>query len=765
MRSFRIKIILSAILAVFLCSSLILLKSQAFAAESDDNSIKVAIDDKFLTFDVPPSIISGRTMVPLRVIFEGLGASVTWDEKTKTVIGKKQGKTIKLTINNKNAYINGKLIKIDVPPKVISGRTLVPTRFIAESLGTDVYWEAKAKIVSIIPPQAIKFSDAKLEAAIRSALKKTTGSITTTDAKKIKTLNLENKGIANIEGLQYFRGLTELNLMKNNIKDIKRLGCLTELKTLKLSLNRISDIYPLENLTKLWMLWLMENQVKDIGPLKELKDIAGLDLRYNQIFDLSPLKNLKKMDYLHIRHNPFTDISVLKEIKNTKAIYIEEYDKPSKIDQQLIDKYNKFDKKVKEIIANVIKPEMKELEKEIALHDYIAMHVRYDMENFKNDTIPSKSHTAYGALMENVAVCDGYARSLQILLNAVGIECIMVTGNAEFLSGKVASKNTSNLHAWNIVKIDGVYYQVDPTSNDKDLDNGKSDISYYHFNISDKQMGIEYTWDREAYPVCSTDGAVFDLQNREKRNVIVSDNQYFFINSNKNIVKMPFDTKKKMNLCDDKAIQILLYGDWIYYINETDGSSVYKIKTDGTSRTKLCEGKVWEIEAAGESIYYTKDFKVNRMNLDGSNNTVFNTDNGVIWVDVIGDAIYYKAFNYGLGARLVKSDLSGYNKTHIPSDELTGIFPKDNGRVNYYYVHDEHIINDWIYYINSSDQKSIYKNKIDGTERTKLTADSVAEVTGVDMQVFGEYIYYKNASDAGKLYRIKTDGSNRIALE
>ncbi|HEY9058967.1 MAG TPA: stalk domain-containing protein [Pseudobacteroides sp.] len=764
MKNIRIKIISGAALAVLIFSSLIVFKSQAFA-ETGNNGIKVAIDEKFLTFDVAPTVVSGRTMVPLRVIFEGLGASVTWDDKTKTVIGKKQGKTVKLTINNKNAYVNGKLIKIDVPPKVISGRTLVPTRFIAESLGTDVYWEEKAKIVSIIPPKAIKFSDAKLESAIRAALKKTTGSITTTDAKKVKTLNLENKGITNIEGLQYFRGLTELNLIENKVKDIMKLGSLTELKTLKMDKNRVYDISPLKYLTKLTVVWIQENHVKDLSPLKELTGMRGLVLTYNQIFDISPLANMKKLDYLYIAGNPITDINILKGLKNINKLIFEDYTNyknSDKIDQQLFDKYNKLENKVKEIIANVIKPEMTELEKEMALHDYIVTHVRYDMENFKKNTIPANRHTVYGALIENSAVCDGYARSLQLLLNRVGIESIMVTGNTDNINGSVDPKRT--LHAWNIVKINGAYYQVDPTFDDRDLENGRSDITYYYFNLSDKQMGLNYIWDREAYPQCTTDGAVFDLQNREKRNAIVTDNQYFFINDKKNIIKKSFDGKKT-NVGGDKANQILLHGDWIYYINETDGNNIYKIKTDGTSRSKLGDGKANEIEIAGESIYYIKDNKIWRMNLDGSNQSTVNSDVSALWVDIIGETMYYKVFNYGIGGRLVKSDLNGNNRVDICSDEPAGFVHSSNGGASFWYRHNEHIVGDWIYYINAYDQKSIYKIKTDGTERTKITADSVMDNNYPDINIVDNYIYYRNASDGDKLYRIKADGTNRQALE
>ncbi|KNY26026.1 stalk domain-containing protein [Pseudobacteroides cellulosolvens] len=439
MSSIRNKMLIAAVFSILLLSGLSISKSQAFAAASDDNSIKVAIDGNYLTFDVPPAVISGRTMVPLRVIFEGLGASVTWDSKTKTVIGQKQGKTVKLIINNKNAYINGKVHKIDVPPMVINGRTLVPTRFIAESLGTDVYWEAKAKTVTIIPLKAIKFPDAKLEAALRTALKKPTGSIMTTDAKKLKKLNLENKGISNIDGLQYFRGLTELNLNKNNIKDITSLGSLTELTKLEFKNNKVRDVSILKNLTKLIWLLVSENQIADISPIKELSGMSALDISYNQINDISCLSNLKKLEYFYLLDNPLRDISVLKGYKNLKKIYVVNPKTPDKLNQQLFDRFEKMDKKVKEVVASVIKPEMTELEKEMALHDYVVTYVKYDKVNFINDTLPSDTHEAYGALINGTAVCDGYAEALQLLLNAVGIECIKVRGETDFLTGSLSA--------------------------------------------------------------------------------------------------------------------------------------------------------------------------------------------------------------------------------------------------------------------------------------------------------------------------------------
>ncbi|OBZ14635.1 hypothetical protein A8L34_11990 [Bacillus sp. FJAT-27264] len=124
-----------------------LFPTASFAASND---IKVTINGKQLYFDVNPQSIDGRTFVPMRGIFEALGADIKWDGKTQTVTGSKGETTVKLTINQKQAYINGKTVNLDAPATIVKGSTLVPVRFIAESLGADVKWDASTSTVIIL---------------------------------------------------------------------------------------------------------------------------------------------------------------------------------------------------------------------------------------------------------------------------------------------------------------------------------------------------------------------------------------------------------------------------------------------------------------------------------------------------------------------------------------------------------------------------------------------------------------------------------------
>lgn len=109
----------------------------------------VLVDGIQLSFDVPPAIEQGRTLVPLRAIFEALGAEVHWDGKTQTVTALAGETQIVLTIGKTTAHINKQPRVIDVPAKIVTGRTLVPLRFISEALGADVQWHDKTQTIVI----------------------------------------------------------------------------------------------------------------------------------------------------------------------------------------------------------------------------------------------------------------------------------------------------------------------------------------------------------------------------------------------------------------------------------------------------------------------------------------------------------------------------------------------------------------------------------------------------------------------------------------
>ena len=111
--------------------------------------VSVFLNCKKIASDQTPVIENGRTLVPLRAIFEALGASVSWNGETNTVNAVKGATTVSLTVDNPVATVNGQALNMDVPAKIISGRTMVPVRFIADCFGVSVSWDAAMQKVSL----------------------------------------------------------------------------------------------------------------------------------------------------------------------------------------------------------------------------------------------------------------------------------------------------------------------------------------------------------------------------------------------------------------------------------------------------------------------------------------------------------------------------------------------------------------------------------------------------------------------------------------
>lgn len=110
----------------------------------------VNLDGQQLSFEVPPTIEDGRTLVPLRAIFEAMGATVTWDGNAQTATGVKGATTVNVKIGSVSPTINGVVKPLDVPAKIVDGRTLAPLRFVGEAFGATVEWDDFTQTASIV---------------------------------------------------------------------------------------------------------------------------------------------------------------------------------------------------------------------------------------------------------------------------------------------------------------------------------------------------------------------------------------------------------------------------------------------------------------------------------------------------------------------------------------------------------------------------------------------------------------------------------------
>ncbi|TMV47549.1 hypothetical protein FE783_21360 [Paenibacillus mesophilus] len=143
--------------------------SKAFglaAISPKDKPIRIWKDNNELFFTKKPTVYNGSTMLPMRELFESLGAIVKWDSETRTITALKDGMSISLTVDSYTASINGKPVQLEAPPVIVDESTWVPLRFVGEALGATVVWDEKYREIQLLaqapnepssnPPKPIK---------------------------------------------------------------------------------------------------------------------------------------------------------------------------------------------------------------------------------------------------------------------------------------------------------------------------------------------------------------------------------------------------------------------------------------------------------------------------------------------------------------------------------------------------------------------------------------------------------------------------------
>ena len=113
------------------------------------SGVSITLNETPINFDVAPKIENDRVLVPMRAIFEALGAKVAWEEETKTAVAQKDGMELRIQIDSNIMYKNEQPITLDVPSRLIGDRTLVPIRVVAENFGANVEWDEENEIVMI----------------------------------------------------------------------------------------------------------------------------------------------------------------------------------------------------------------------------------------------------------------------------------------------------------------------------------------------------------------------------------------------------------------------------------------------------------------------------------------------------------------------------------------------------------------------------------------------------------------------------------------
>ena len=161
-----------------------MLFSGVTVAYAEESNISLQINGSEISAEVPPTIMEGRTMVPVRAIFEAVGANIDFDAETKTITAKKGDTTVNMTVGAKIATVNSKEVQLDAPAVIVNGRTLAPARFVAETFGYTVQWDAENKIVKINGKESS--TETTTETTTESTTEtttKATGSATSSSAK------------------------------------------------------------------------------------------------------------------------------------------------------------------------------------------------------------------------------------------------------------------------------------------------------------------------------------------------------------------------------------------------------------------------------------------------------------------------------------------------------------------------------------------------------------------------------------------------------
>lgn len=158
----------------------------------------------------------------------------------------------------------------------------------------------------------------------------------------------------------------------------------------------------------------------------------------------------------------------------------------------MIPKY-KFDQatnEAKNVANKILTDDMSDYEKELAIHDYIVDSSEY----YTGTQDPNEIYTIYGLFVDKEAVCQGYADAFFYLATYAGIQSHLVYGEG-------ISEDGTELHAWNVIELEGEYYAIDTTWNDPVTDSLSPVKQYDYFNITDGEIGVNHKWIAKDYPV------------------------------------------------------------------------------------------------------------------------------------------------------------------------------------------------------------------------------------------------------------------------
>ncbi len=359
---------------------------------------------------------------------------------------------------------------------------------------------------------------------------------------------------------------------------------------------------------------------------------------YNALVNLEDSVNLSKygvpdsLEVFNIRKKVLDDHPEIFYFKYEDSVYwsngkleFKYIDSKDKIKDMI----NQLNKKVENIFGKNISKSMTDIEKVMAIHDYLILNTKYSSED-------NSAFDVYGILIKGKGVCQGYAMSMKLLLNKVDIDSIYVT------SEKMN-------HMWNIVDIDGYKYQLDCTWDDP-LPDREGVIRYSYLALSDSEMGKDHVWDKSKYPECNSDKYRYM---REMDYVVKSRNFIYYSNTSNNgyIYKINKDGSNKVKLLNIYGNPMYIKNGYLYYKNVYTGN-IDKVFVNDSSVDESSDGfkdlkNHWAINEIEK--FYKDGY------IDGYEDNTFRPDNSITRAEFV------KIFNSYFG--LTKSSGKVFNDT------------------------------------------------------------------------------------------------------
>ncbi|MDO5434644.1 transglutaminase domain-containing protein [Eubacterium sp.] len=308
-------------------------------------------------------------------------------------------------------------------------------------------------------------------------------------------------------------------------------------------------------------------------------------------------------------------------------------------------RYEKLRRSV-DVALQSVDNSMTNAEKILALHDYLAQSITYEKST-------DDAHSAYGALVDQQCVCEGYSKALNLLLSQINIPSFMVTSDAMN-------------HAWNMVQLEGNWYHVDVTFDDpiREYDPEPSDyVRYTNFLLTDDQMKNEtehYGWNSE---VTATDDTYVDLPRVRGRDGGVAQQTYgggcwYYTEPNQYgyasvISRSDFYGKRTVDFLTGQKLCGVLYKNGMLYYSE--GQSVYR--NDLSTNQKEWLYTLSDEEKGYDNPAFTQIYSLFNRRDGGVNYHYFGFDSSL--------TNYFKAGVLKVETPFIKGDLDGNGKVDI----------------------------------------------------------------------------------------------------